>query len=140
MPSGARFNVHDSKRIQEFIRRMKPFEKASVWREVGETLVRLVEQRAKEVEIVRGRGLTSKPLPDRLSFRSGRLTRSISTDTSQRPARYIAGTSVRYSPQHEQGIAPWPKRAFLEPAAQYVMKARADKIFKKAFERARAEA
>lgn len=137
MPSGARLNLRDSQRIRSFLDGLDPRISGSVADQACETIARLTEQRAKEVEIVRGRG-NSPPLARQLSFRTGRLSRSISTDLSQRPKNYIVGTSVVYSSQHELGLAPYPKRAFLQPAADFIVETKGYAAFKKAFDRLRA--
>jgi hypothetical protein len=140
MPPGVRLNLRDFGRISEFLSALEPGTRASVTDEALETVARLTEQRAKEIEIVRGRGLRSPPLPKRLSFRSGRLSGSISTDVSQAPRLYVVGSTVAYAPVHELGLGPYPRRAFLEPAAQHVIDTQADGIFRKALERARSRA
>lgn len=140
MPPGVRLNLRDFGRISAFLDALDPSSRESVADEALESIARLTEQRAKEVEIVRGRGLDSPPLPTRLSFRSGRLSASISSDLSQRPRNYIVGSTVRYAPVHELGLGPYPKRAFLEPAADFVIANHAESVFRKAIARARARA
>ena len=133
--NGARINVRDSKRIRAFLDDLDPATRGSVSDQALESIARLTEQRAKEVEIVRGRGRnteTSPPLPKQLSFRSGRLSGSISTDTSQRPKQFVVGSTVAYAPVHELGLGNFPKRPFLETQAE--------QVFRKALERARSSA
>ena len=139
--NGARVNLRDSKRIRAFLDDLDPSTRGSVCDQALESIARLTEQRAKEVEIVRGRGRnteTSPPLPRQLSFRSGRLSGSISTDTSQRPKQFVVGSTVAYAPVHELGLGHFPKRPFLEPAATHVIETQAEQVFRKALERARA--
>jgi len=164
--NGARINLRDSKRIRAFLDDLDPATRGSVSDQALESIARLTEQRAKEVEIVRGRGRnteTSPPLPKQLSFRSGRLSGSISTDTSQRPKQFVVGSTVVYAPVHELGLsvsvpahnrtnadgkryrvkahkAKFPKRPFLEPAATHVISTQAEKVFRKALQRARGKA
>lgn len=138
--NGARINLRDSARIRNFLDRLDPTTRLSVADEALESIARLTEARAKEVEIVRGRGRDSPPLAKQLSFRSGRLSGSISTDTSGRPGLFVVGSTVKYAPVHELGLGPYPKRPFLEPAADHVISTQAEKIFRKALERARARA
>lgn len=140
MIRGTRVAIREGERAIRFLATLDPTIRRSVWDEVGESIARLTEQRAKEVEIVRGRGLKAKPLPTRLTFRSGRLSQSIGTDTTQRPRVFTVGTDVEYSPQHELGIPPYPKRAFLQPAAEHVISTQAESVFRKALARARSRA
>lgn len=141
--NGARFNVRDHRRIRSFLDDLDPGIRGAVVDQALETIARLTEQRAREVEIVRGRGRDiqkAPPLPKRLSFRSGRLSGSISTDTSLRPRQFVVGTSVAYAPVHELGLGPYPKRPFLQPAAEHVVETQGRAVFRKALERARATA
>jgi phage gpG-like protein len=138
-----RLNLRDSAAIRGFLERLDPRHRESVSSEALESIARLTEQRAKEVEIVRGRGRDPEiapPLAKRLTFRSGRLSGSISTDATQLPRQVVVGTPVAYGPVHELGLGPFPKRAFLEPAADHVMETNARAVFEKALARARARA
>lgn len=145
MPTGVRVNLAESRAIAQFLRRMAPAERDSVAAEVLEKVARAAEERAKTVEIVRGRG-DAPPLPDKLSWRTGHLTRSISTDSIPSQRVWIVGSTVNYAPIHELGLpvrvpgggtARYPKRAFLTPAAEYVIDQRAPAFFRQALERAR---
>lgn len=141
--NGARFNIRDSKRIAHFLDAIDPAARGFVVAQSLDAIATATEQRAKEVEIVRGRGRdteTAPPLPKRLSFRSGRLSGSISTDRSGAPRQYVVGSTVAYAPVHELGLGPYPKRPFLEPAADHVIETKGLAIFRKALLRARASA
>tara|TARA_R110000751_G_scaffold5290_1_gene24336 strand:+ start:276 stop:698 length:423 start_codon:yes stop_codon:yes gene_type:complete len=138
MSSGLRINVRETREIREFLKNLSPDVANGVCDQSLESIAVLTEQRAKEVEIVRGRGRSAKPLPKRLSFRSGRLSGSISTDRSSAPKQYVVGSTVAYAPVHELGLRPYPKRPFLEPAAKFVIDTKAAAIFRKALERLRA--
>ncbi len=81
-------------------------------RQAGE----LVQSIAAEKKIVRGRGKRAKPLPDRLSGRTGALAGSIAVDTTRLPKEVRIGTALVYGPVHELGLAAFPKRPFLAPA------------------------
>ena len=136
-----RLNLRDSAKIKAFLDRLDPQHRESVSSDALESIARLTEQRAKEVEIVRGRGrdiIAAPPLAKQLTFRSGRLSGSISTDATQLPDQVVVGTPVKYGVVHELGLSPQPKRAFLEPAADHVMETQARSVFGKAFARARA--
>lgn len=139
-PNGVRLNLRDSVRIRNFVRALDPGSPESIVSEALESIARLTEDRTKSVEIVRGRGLTSPPLPSRVSFRSGRLTDSISTDLSQLPRLAVVGSTVKYAPVHELGLGPYPKRSFLGRAAEHVIEHQAQSVFRKAIQRARARA
>lgn len=144
MATGVRYNVGVSRQVARFLRSLEPQTRDSVVREAMERVARAAEERAKTVEIVRGRG-NAPPLPDRLSWRTGHLTRSISTDLSLAPRAWIVGTAVKYGPVHELGLlvqrpggtVKYPERPFLSPAAEWVIEARAGEFFRRALERAR---
>lgn len=135
MPTGARINVADSKRLRAFLRRLDPDQRDSVSAEVLEGLTRVAEADAKENQIVRGRGKQAPPLPDKLTYRSGELSRSISTDFSRLPKVAVLGTRLRYGAVHELGIPPYPKRAFLEPAVRTAIRQKGEALFRRAFDR-----
>jgi len=132
MTTGVRVNVLDSRKIRTFLDDLDPKVRGAVVDQALESIARLVEQRAKEVEIIRGRGRVSPPLRRKLSFRSGRLSGSISTDLSGRPNQFVVGSNVKYAPVHELGLAPYPKRPFLRPAADFVMETKAASVFRRA--------
>lgn len=133
--SGVRINLAESRAIARFLKGLTPGERNAVADEVLEKVARATETRAKTVEIVRGRG-NAPPLPDRLSWRTGHLTRSISTDSAPSLRTWIVGSTVNYAPVHELGLqvgnARFPKRAFLQPAAEWVIAERAPGFFEKA--------
>jgi hypothetical protein len=139
--TGVRINLSDSARIRAFLERMVPGQVASVTSDVLEQTARACEERAKLVEIVRGRGLDSEPLDDQLTYRSGHLTRSISTDSDVANGVWIVGTPINYGPVHELGLRvgrrKYPRRPFLEPAADWVIANRTPTFFQRALERAR---
>lgn len=146
MATGVRINVAESREIARFLRRLDPTTRDSVAAEVLEKVARAAEERAKTVEIVRGRG-DAPPLPDKLSWRTGHLTRSISTDSIPSQRVWIVGSTVNYAPIHELGLpvrtasggtARYPQRPFLTPAAEFVIDQRAPDFFRQALERARA--
>lgn len=142
MPSGVRVNLAPTRQALEYLRRLAPDVRESAVDEVLESVALATEERAKTVEIVRGRG-TAPPLPDRLSWRTGHLTRSIGTEVvpSQRVA--IVGSTVNYAPVHELGLqvgnAHYPRRPFLQPAADWVMENRVAAFFKRALDRVRGQ-
>lgn len=76
----------------------------------------LVQSIAATQTIVRGRGPTAAPLPDRLSGRTGALARSIAVDTTRLPREIAVGTELVYGAVHELGGRVHPKRPFLAPA------------------------
>ncbi|MGL5098246.1 MAG: phage virion morphogenesis protein, partial [Planctomycetia bacterium] len=82
------------------------------------------------------------PLPDRLSWRTGHLTRSISTDSAPNLKTWIVGSTVNYAPVHELGLrvgnARYPARPFLTPAAEWVIENRAPDFFERALRDLRA--
>lgn len=143
MPTGVRLNLADSRRIAEFLQRLEPGQRQSVADRVLEKVARAAEERAKTVEIVRGRG-DAPPLPDRLSWRTGHLTRSISTDSIPAQGVWIVGSTVNYAPVHELGLSVqtrggtirYPERPFLTPAAEWVIDQRAPDFFAQELERA----
>lgn len=140
---GVRINLAESRQIAEYLRRLQPAVRDSVVDEVLEKVALATEERAKTVEIVRGRG-DAPPLPDRLTWRTGHLTRSIGTDAVPSERVWIVGSTVNYAPVHELGLtvgrAHYPARPFLQPAADWVIDNRAGDFFAQALERARAEA
>lgn len=140
---GVRINLAESRRIGEFLRRLTPGERDAIVDEVLEKVALAAEERAKTVEIVRGRG-DAPPLPDRLTWRTGHLTRSIGTDSVPSQRVWIVGSTVNYAPVHELGLtvgnAHYPARPFLQPAADWVIDNRAGDFFEQALTRARAEA
>jgi len=133
---GVRWNFKDAKRLQRYLDRLDPGKRASVSDAVMVDLGKLVKADVQENQIIRNRGEHAPPLPTRLTWRTGHLTRSIGTDNSGAPKRYVVGTPVRYGPQHELGLKPYRRRAFLEPAAQKVVPRDAPKLFRKALTRA----
>lgn len=139
--SGVRVNLAESRRIAEFLRRMTPGERDAVVDQVLEEIALAAEERAKTVEIVRGRG-DAPPLPDRLTWRTGHLTRSIGTDSIPSQRVWIVGSTVNYAPVHELGLtvgnAHYPQRPFLQPAADWVLENRAPGFFERALTEARA--
>ena len=135
---GVRLNVADSKRIKRFLDRLDPRKRASISAEVLESIAFASLRDVRENRIVRGRGLTAKPLPRKLSFRTGHLTRSLAVDSTRAPKIQTIGSQLRYAPVHEQGISPFPRRPYLEPAAKFVVKTKAPNMFRRALERARA--
>lgn len=143
MPSGVRVNLGETRAAQEFLRRLAPDVRDSVVDEVLESVALATEERAKTVEIVRGRG-DAPPLPDRLTWRTGHLTRSIGTDLNRSQRVAIVGSTVNYAPVHELGLqvghAHYPRRPFLQPAADWVIDNRAPDFFRRALDRARAQA
>jgi hypothetical protein len=142
--TGVRLNLSDTKRIKDFLSACTPGERDAITSEVLERTARACEERAKLVEIVRGRGLDSEPLDDQLTYRSGHLTRSISTDSDPTAGVWIVGTPVVYGPVHELGLTVagrrYPVRKFLEPAADWVIENRTPEFFQRALERARGSA
>lgn len=141
--SGVRLNLAESRAIARFLRGLSASERDSVAARVLEQVARATETRAKTVEIVRGRG-NAPPLPDRLSWRTGHLTRSISTDSAPSLRTWIVGSTVNYAPVHELGLqvgaARFPKRPFLTPAAEWVIAERAPDFFQRELERLRGSA
>ncbi len=133
---GVRFNFSDARRIRRFVERLDPRDRSSVVHQVMVDTGKLTKADARENRIVRGRGKTSKPLSDRLTWRTGNLTRSISTDNTQAPRRYIVGTPANYSVVHELGLSPFPKRQFLTPAAEKVIRQDVPQLFRLALQRA----
>lgn len=157
MEPGVRFNIQDARAIRRALEGLNPRVRNSA---VGLALVRIgrrTEALAKEKYIVRGRGLKSKPLRNRVTFRTGRLTRSISTDESASPRRVVVGSRVVYAPVHELGLtvnrpigpsrsnkkrgrlkgsAVYPKRPFLEPAALFVIRREAADIMRRSIAQA----
>lgn len=132
---GARVNVTGSKKLKRLLRDLDPRVRDGVTDEVMRDLGKLVKANAQETQIVRGRG-DAPPLPRQLSYRTGHLTRSIGTDFSEAPRRYIVGTPVAYGTVHELGLPPYPKRPFLEPAVEYVIEQKAERLFRLAMQRA----
>lgn len=147
MPTGVRVNLAESRRIAEFLRRLEPGERDAVADRVLESVTRAAEERAKTVEIVRGRG-NAPPLPDRLSWRTGHLTRSIGTDSIPSARTWILGSTVNYAPVHELGLTVqgrggavrYPARPFLLPAAEWAIEQRAPELFERELARARGAA
>lgn len=142
MASGVRVNLAATRAAQAMLAKLAPNVRDSVVDEVLENVALATEERAKTVEIVRGRG-DAPPLPDRLTWRTGHLTRSIATDIvpSQRVA--IVGSTVNYAPVHELGLqvgnAHYPRRPFLQPAADFVLSTRIRGFFQRAIDRARGQ-
>lgn len=90
----------------------------------------LVAENAKREQIIRGgrfnvpgprggKNLQDRPPhPSKLTSRSGRLRDSISPRWHRKPWSIDVGTDVVYGRVHEEGIPPFPKRAYLEPAVE----------------------
>ena len=135
---GVRWNSKDAKRLQRYFRQLDPETRGGVTHSVMTDMGKLVKAEVQENQIVRGRDEHAPPLPSKLTWRTGHLTRSIGTDFSEAPRRYIVGTPVRYGPVHELGLSPYSRRAFLEPAARRVIARDAPKLFRLALTRARA--
>ncbi len=130
-------NVRDSRKIRRFLDSLRGGERDSVLRFALAEIGQRTAADASENQIVRGRGLRAKPLKKQLTFRSGQLSGSISADERFLPKRIIVGATKKYAPLHEQGLRPFPKRPFLEPAARKVMDRQGPEIFRRALERAR---
>ena len=134
----ARFDVRvnrtDSGKIAAFLRNMDPNRARSVADNAMRDLTKLSASAARE-EIVRGRSLNAKPLKRKLTWRTGRLTRSIGSDLSRAPRLYIIGAAARYAPQHELGLPPFPKRPFLLPGARKAVSKYAERLFRDYLER-----
>lgn len=135
---GVQFNVADSKEIRRFLEGLDPRTQASVSAVVLEKIANATAADAKLNRIVRGRPLTAKALPNKLTWRSGDLTNSIAVDPSGGPTRQIVGSRMEYAAVHEQGIRPFKRRPYFEPAAVFVVKTKAPKYFRRALERLRA--
>lgn len=90
-------------------------------RKILRDLGSITQSQAAEVFIVRGREKLPA-LPNRLSFRSGRLTRSIAADFGGLPFEVRVGTNVEYGEKHEKGLRGFPVRAFLSPALEVAHK------------------
>jgi phage gpG-like protein len=133
---GVRLNVADSARIQRFLKQLDPKTRRGVLGEVMRAIGNETKADARLNRIVRGRG-KAPPLPRKLTWRSGELTRSIDVDYSRQPKIITVGSRLKYAPVHEQGIAPYPRRPFLEPAAKTTIKKHAPRFFRNALERAR---
>jgi hypothetical protein len=134
--NGVRLNVADSKRIKRFLDKLNPRDRASVSADVLESIAYATVADAREKRIVRGRGLTSKPLAGKLTFRTGDLTRSLEVDSSRAPKVQTVGSRLNYAAVHEQGISPFPKRPYLEPASDFVIRTKAPDFFRIALVRA----
>lgn len=132
-----RLNVADSAKLRAYLKRLNPRQRRSVSGEALEKVARATSLNAKTKQIARGRGLHSKPLPKRLTWRSGDLTRSIAVDSSRAPLVQIVGSPMEYAAVHEQGISPFPRRPYLQPASDHVLKTQASGFFKDALRRAR---
>jgi phage gpG-like protein len=133
---GVRLNVADSLRVKRFLAELEPNKRRGVVSEVLRAIGNQTKADARQNRIVRGRG-NAKPLARKLSWRSGELTRSIDVDYSRLPKRAIVGSRLKYAPVHEQGISPYPRRPYLEPAAKNTIKLYAREYFSKALARAR---
>lgn len=137
--SGARLHRGDARRIKAFLDQIPPERRDYFAHAVMRDLTKLSASEARQ-QIVTGRGedpVVAPPLPKRLTFRTGNLTRSIGTDLSEAPKRYVIGSTAKYSPQHELGLAPYPKRAFLKPGADKALRENAKRLFRKYWERLR---
>ena len=169
MATGVRLNIAESKKIRAFLDGLDPRERKSVSDLALERIAVATEADAKTKRIIRGRG-KAKPVNRRLTWRTGRLGRSISTDRSGAPRRYVVGSTVKYAPVHEQGgtfkvrahrrknppskkrggfgggrshavkahSIKFPKRPYLLPAYEFVVKIKAGRIFRQELERLRA--
>lgn len=132
-------HVGDAKRIQRFLDKIPPQRRGEFAHAVMRDLTKLAASEARQ-QIVTGRGedpVRFPPLPKKLTYRTGNLTRSIGTDLKGAPRQYIIGATAKYSPQHELGLFPYPRRAFLEPGARKAIKENAKKLFRKYWERIR---
>ncbi len=146
---GITLNLTDQKRITKFLKGLDPKARGLVVDKGIRSIGRATESLAKTKFIVRGRGKKAPALPDKLTWRTGRLSRSISTDESRAPKQVIVGSSVVYSAIHELGgtfnrtapthkdgkrgkfhKASYPARPFLEPAALEVLSKQAAGIFR----------
>jgi hypothetical protein len=135
--------LRDSKHIAAFLEQLDPRERGTVIDEAMRDLSKLIKANARTVQIITGRGedpVVAPPLSDRLTYRTGHLTRSIDTDFSDAPRRYVIGTPLGYGVVHELGLAPFPKRAFLQPAGETIIETEAEPAFRRAITRARARA
>ncbi len=137
MATSLRLNTADSRRIKRYLKALTPASRNSVVREALEGIAFATSLDARTKRIIRGRSRKAKPVPKRLTWRSGDLARSISVDLSELYKRSIVGTPIEYAPQHEQGLSPYPRRPFLKPASDSVLKRQAKRIFRVALLRAR---
>ena len=153
---GVRVTVTGTREFETFLRRLGASGRTGVRSRVLAKIGRATERESKETRFVRGRG-KAKALSDILSRRTGRLQDSISTDETGLPNRVEVGTSVEYGPIHElgltvrrpigpskrdrkagrlKGFAKYPRRPFLQPAAEAVIAEQAPKIMRDELERA----
>lgn len=136
--TGVRYNIADSRRIRRLLSEISPRERNLVVPRVLEEISERTAERVKLKEIARGRGKKAPPLPRKLTSRNaGRgLVGSIAVDR-QSATRWAVGSRLRYAPVHELGLGPYPKRAFLQPGAEYVLERQGVAIFRKWFDRVR---
>lgn len=125
--------------ISKMIDRLSPGANPRIWKTALTRMAGQVANTAKTKTIVSGRGLKSKPLPRKLSFRLGQLAGSIIPDFAQIPKRVLVVTHAPYGGVHEGGLtvtvpahsasndrgtswivrqhtARFPRRPFLAPA------------------------
>ncbi len=128
----ARLNRADAKRIQKFLDSLEPSRRDRFANAVMRDLTKLSVGYARQ-NIVTGRGedpVVAPPLPKKLTYRTGILTRSIGLDLSRAPREYIFGAAAKYALIHERGLGRFPKRPFLLPGAQKAIREDALKLFR----------
>jgi len=133
---GVRLNIADSARIKSFLAKLDPKTRRGVVSEVLRAIANETKADARINRIVRGRG-NAPPRSRKLTWRSGELTRSIDVDYSRLPKAVTVGSRLKYAPVHEQGIAPYPRRPYLEPAAKATIKKRGPGFWRAAIFKAR---
>ena len=155
---GVRLDATDSAILKRWLRDIDPANRRGVVAHAMKSVVFAGVRDAKEKRIIRGRG-NAAPLPKELTRRSGFLIQSISGDLSQAPKRWSMGSPAEYAAVHETGkrvaVPPhtrtskkgksfkvkgysikFPKRPYLRPAAEYVMRVKARDFFRIALKRA----
>lgn len=112
-----RISVTGTKDLQRALKRMNPEQNSRIFRGSFKEMARLLLDDVVNRQIAHGRG-DKPPLPTRLTNRSGGrgLVGNIAMNEAPLPKAIEVGTDLVYGAVHEEGRAPYPKRAFLQPA------------------------
>lgn len=118
-----RTKLEGDERFRRALARLSPEENPATLRRGLTRIGLLVQKVAAEEKIARGgvsgRGRNrrvARPLPDRLTSRTGALRRSIGLNRVPLPHAIEVGTELIYGAVHELGLGPFPPRPFLGPA------------------------
>lgn len=116
-----RVSIVNTKEVRDFMQRINPARNTKIIRNGLVRAALEIQANAADIQIAaggRGKRKALRPLPDRLTSRSGALRRGIHVDRSDLPfAIEIArGPNEPYGDIHELGLGNYPRRPFMAPA------------------------